>query len=61
MSKQLVRRESNKVIAGVCAGLGEYFGVDPVLVRLGFVIAVLVFGFGVLPYIILWILMPRRP
>jgi phage shock protein PspC (stress-responsive transcriptional regulator) len=60
MSKQLVRRESNKVIAGVCAGLGEYFGVDPVLVRLGFVIAVLVFGFGVLPYIILWILMPKR-
>lgn len=57
----LVRRESNKVIAGVCAGLGEYFGIDPVLVRLGFVIAVLVFGFGVLPYIILWILMPKRP
>ncbi len=60
MSKQLVRRESNKVIAGVCGGLGEYFGIDPVLVRVAFAIAVLVFGFGFLPYIILWILMPKR-
>lgn len=60
MSKQLARRESNKIIAGVCGGLGEYFGIDPVLVRLAFVIAVLVFGFGVLPYAILWILMPKR-
>jgi phage shock protein PspC (stress-responsive transcriptional regulator) len=60
MSKQLVRRDSNKIIAGVCGGLGEYFGIDPVLVRLAFVISVLMFGFGFLPYIILWILMQKR-
>jgi len=60
MSKQLMRRESNKIIAGVCSGLGEYFGIDPVLVRVAFVLSVLLFGFGVLPYIILWILMPKR-
>lgn len=46
------------MIGGVCAGLGQYFSVDPVLVRVIFLIALLGFGFGVLPYIILWIVMP---
>jgi phage shock protein C len=60
MSKQLARRESDKIIAGVCSGLGEYFGVDPVLVRVAFVVSMLMFGFGVVPYIVLWVLMPKH-
>ena len=43
MSKRLVRDQSNKVIAGVCSGLGNYFNVDPVLVRVAFVLAVIAF------------------
>ena len=58
MNKQLQRSTQNKVIGGVCAGLGHYFGVDPVLVRVGFLIALLAFGFGPLLYLILWVVIP---
>lgn len=58
MNKQLQRSTQNKVIGGVCAGLARYFGVNPVLVRGGFLIALLAFGFGPLLYIILWVVMP---
>lgn len=61
MAKRLYRSTTNKVIGGVCGGLGEYFEIDPVLVR---VITVLLFfatGFGILAYIIAWIIIPRRP
>jgi phage shock protein C len=60
MSKRLVRDQGNKVIAGVCSGLGNYFNIDPVLVRVAFVLAVIMFGFGFVPYILLWIFMPKN-
>ena len=47
-------------ILGVCAGLGEYFEVDPVLVRIIFVVSVIVFGTGILIYLILALVMPPR-
>ena len=47
-------------LLGVCAGLGEYFGVDPVLIRILFVVAVLGFGTGVLIYIVLALVMSPR-
>jgi phage shock protein PspC (stress-responsive transcriptional regulator) len=57
--RRLYRDEENKVIAGVCSGLAAYFGVeDPIWVRLIFVASFLVAGFGFLPYIILWIVVP---
>ncbi|MBK7853923.1 MAG: PspC domain-containing protein [Bacteroidetes bacterium] len=46
---------------GVCSGLGEYFEMDPTVVRLIFLGALLLFGTGVLLYIILAIVMPDRP
>ena len=55
---QLARSESDKRIAGVCGGIARYFGIDPVLVRVGFVVASFM-GFGVLLYIVLWIVLPR--
>src|SRR5438132_5550995 len=55
---QLTRSETNKRIAGVCGGIAEYFDVDPILVRVAFVAAALM-GFGVLLYIVLWIVLPR--
>jgi phage shock protein PspC (stress-responsive transcriptional regulator) len=54
----LTRSETDKRIAGVAGGIGEYFSIDPTLVRIGFVIAAFM-GFGVLAYIALWIVLPR--
>ncbi len=57
---KLYRSKSNSVLAGVCGGLGEYFGVDPVLVRALFVLITLAGGSGVVLYIILWIIIPSE-
>jgi phage shock protein C len=56
--KRLIRSESNKVIAGVCGGLGEYFDIDPTIVRLVFIVFALAGGPGILAYIIMWLIMP---
>src|SRR5439155_12838968 len=56
---QLVRSERDKVIAGVCGGLAEHFDIDPVLVRVAFVVASL-FGPGLLAYVVLWIAVPKE-
>ncbi len=61
MSKQLFRSETNKVIGGVCGGLGEYFDVDPVLVRVVAVLLALATGVAVVGYIVAWIIVPKRP
>ncbi len=60
MQPRLVRSRTDKIIAGVCGGLGDYFSVDPVIVRLIFVLVTLTYGIGLPIYIVLWILMPRR-
>lgn len=56
--KKLYRSETNKVLAGVAGGLGEYFQIDPTIIRLIFVLLTVFGGGGVLVYIILWILIP---
>lgn len=61
MAKRLYLSNQNKVIAGVGGGLGEYFDIDPVLIRIGFVVLVFLHGFGLLAYIVAWIAMPRVP
>jgi len=60
MQKRLIRSE-DRIIAGVCGGIAEYLGWDPVLVRLGyFILSIASVGFpGMLAYIILWIVMPE--
>lgn len=55
---RLVRSESNKMIAGVCAGLAEYLNIDPIIVRLAFVILGLASGMGVIIYLILAVITP---
>ena len=60
---RLLRRSvANRHIAGVCGGLGEYFGFDPTLVRVAYVLlSILSAAFpGILVYIVLWILIPER-
>ncbi|MBD3203627.1 PspC domain-containing protein [Candidatus Woesearchaeota archaeon] len=60
-AKRLYRSRKNRVIAGVCGGLGEYFDIDPVIIRLIWVFVVLAGGSGVLAYIIAWIIIPENP
>ena len=59
--RKLYRSQSDRVIAGVCGGLADYFALDPTLVRLIFVILLLVHGFGLLLYIVSWIVIPDEP
>jgi phage shock protein PspC (stress-responsive transcriptional regulator) len=58
--KRLHRSGEERKIAGVCAGLGEYFELDPVFFRLFFLFSILFGGLGVIAYAMLWILMPLR-
>jgi len=55
-------RSNNRMIAGVCAGIGEYFDIDPTLVRLLWVAVVIFTGFfpGVIAYIVAWIIIPEK-
>jgi phage shock protein C len=61
MENRLYRDEQHKMIGGVCSGLADYFNVDVALVRVIFVLALILKGGGVLIYIVLWIVMPKRP
>ena len=59
MAKQLYRSSSDRMIAGVCGGLAQYFNVDPVIIRIIAVVLLLPGGLpGFLPYVILWIVVP---
>jgi phage shock protein PspC (stress-responsive transcriptional regulator) len=58
MENRLMRSESNRMIAGVCGGLGAHLGIDPTVVRLAFLLLVLASGVGIVLYIVLAIIMP---
>lgn len=60
MARRLIRNRRKAVCGGVAAGFADYFNVDPVLVRLGFVLLALANGVGVLFYIICWVIMPTN-
>lgn len=62
MTKRLYRSTDNKMIAGVCGGIAEYFNIDPVIVRIIAVILLLPGGLpGFLPYVVMWITVPQNP
>ncbi len=59
--KKLYRSKKNRMLGGVCGGIGEYFDADPTLVRLLWVFAsIFSFGTGILAYIIAWIIVPEK-
>lgn len=60
MQKRLVRDRNGAILGGVCVGLGKYLNIDPVIIRIFFVLLTLTSGFGVLLYVILWIVLPRE-
>jgi phage shock protein C len=58
---RLYLSNDHRMLAGVCGGLGENARLDPVLIRVGFVLLAFTAGFGVLLYVALWMLLPRAP
>lgn len=60
-SKRLYRSRVERMIGGVCGGLGEYFDIDPTVVRLLFVFGTLLGGPGVIAYLILLVVVPLEP
>lgn len=59
--KTLYRSCKNRILGGVAAGLGEYFDIDPTLIRLLFVISVIPGGLGVIIYLASWLIVPNDP
>ncbi len=61
MTKRLLRSRTDRYVAGVCGGLGDYFEVDSAFVRLLFALAAFAGGTGVLAYVVLWFTVPEEP
>lgn len=59
MQPRLRRSRTDVIVAGVCGGLAEYFGIDPAIVRLIFVLVTLTSGIGLVVYPVLWLVMPK--
>ncbi len=60
--KRLYRSGRDKVLGGVCGGIAEYLNVDPVLIRLLWVVGTIIsMGVGIVLYVIAWIIIPRNP
>jgi len=60
MNKKLVRSLEDRKIAGVCGGIAEYFELDSTIIRLGFVFLALIFGGGLIAYLISWLVIPEK-
>ena len=61
MQKKLYKSNFDIKIAGVCAGIAEYFDIDPTIVRLGWIFATLFAGAGIAAYIIAALVIPNKP
>ena len=61
MEKKLYRSRDGKLICGVCAGIAEYFNVDPTVVRVAFALFACMCGSGILAYLIAAVIMPPKP
>lgn len=59
--KRLYRSRTDRVIFGVCGGLAKYFEIDPVVIRLAWILLIIFAGTGILFYIIAWLIMPLEP
>lgn len=61
MQKRLYKSATDKKIDGVCAGIAEYFDIDPTVIRLIWALAILFAGTGVLAYLVAALVLPRNP
>lgn len=60
MEKKLYRSSENKMLCGVCGGIGEYLGIDPTVIRLAWALLCLAAGVGILAYIVAAVIMPVK-
>lgn len=60
-TKKLMRSQDDRLLAGVCGGLGKYMGIDSTIIRIVFALLAVFTGFGFLLYVILWLVMPVEP
>lgn len=60
-TQRLMRSRHDKIIGGVAGGIGQYLAVDPVVVRIIFVVLTLTYGIGPVAYLIMWVIMPLEP
>jgi phage shock protein C len=60
MKNRLYRSETNRTIAGVCGGLGEFLGIAPLIIRIFFIIWTILGEFSVIVYFILWVVIPNK-
>lgn len=61
MEKKLYRSNDNKIFLGICGGIGEYLKVDPVIIRIIFVVLIFAGFSGILAYIVAAFIIPKRP
>ncbi len=61
MEKRLYRARTEKIIAGIAAGLGKYLDIDPILIRIVIVLITIFHGVGFIIYVALWIIIPEEP
>lgn len=59
--KRLYRSNTNRILGGVCGGIGEYLSVDPTIIRLLLIIFALIYGSGILIYLLAWVVIPKNP
>lgn len=58
--RKRLKRSKDGIIGGVCAGLGDYFNIDPVIFRLLWVLGFLMFGIGIIGYLVCWFVIPSE-
>lgn len=59
MSKQLYRSNQNKILGGICGGMGEYFDIDPTIVRIIWFLSIFT-GVGIIAYLVCWLIIPLK-
>lgn len=59
-TKRITRSRVDRTIAGVAGGLAAYFGIDPLFIRIAFVVLALLNGFGAILYLVLWLIVPNE-
>ncbi len=60
-AKRLYRSRHNKILAGVCGGIADYFNIDPVFVRILFFALCFAFGAAIVFYLLMWLITPLQP
>lgn len=58
IENRVIRRYDHSILAGVCSGIGDYFGIDPVFLRILWSLSIFFYGIGILLYAVCWICLP---